>query len=176
MGTFLAVQEGVRKFMAGGIRSIIYTSRSAEDTILLGERLGRLLNAGSIVALYGNLGAGKTILVKGIARGLGINATIHSPTFTLIHEHPGPIPLYHIDLYRVEEKDLDFVGIDEYLEMEGIVVIEWAEKIKSLLPSDRLDVELRTTNENSRVITLSSSSPKIIPVIEVLARDADPSS
>ncbi|MGQ9455347.1 MAG: tRNA (adenosine(37)-N6)-threonylcarbamoyltransferase complex ATPase subunit type 1 TsaE [Armatimonadota bacterium] len=162
--------------MAGGIRSIIYTSRSAEDTILLGERLGRLLNAGSIVALYGNLGAGKTILVKGIARGLGINATIHSPTFTLIHEHPGPIPLYHIDLYRVEEKDLDFVGIDEYLEMEGIVVIEWAEKIKSLLPSDRLDVELRTTNENSRVITLSSSSPKIIPVIEVLARDADPSS
>lgn len=176
MGTLLVVPKGVHELMAEEIRSVIYTSHSTADTIILGEKLGKLLGPGNIVALYGDLGAGKTVLVKGIARGLGINATIHSPTFTLIHEHPGPIPLYHIDLYRIDEKDLDSVGIDEYLEGEGVVAIEWAEKIKSLLPPDRLDVELRTTNENSRVITLSSGSPKIIPIIEVLARDVEPCS
>jgi tRNA threonylcarbamoyladenosine biosynthesis protein TsaE len=159
-------------YMTECVKKVSLVSRSPEDTVQIGRHLGTLLRPGSVVALYGDLGAGKTVLVKGIADGLGLKATIHSPTFTLIHEHPGPVPLYHVDLYRIDEADVDSLGLDEYLESEGVVVIEWAEKIKALLPTDRLDIELRFVDESSREIIVSTSSNSSFPIMEEISRSA----
>lgn len=159
-------------YMTGCVKKVSLVSRSPEDTVQIGRCLGSLLRPGSVVALYGDLGAGKTVLVKGIADGLGLKATIHSPTFTLIHEHPGPVPLYHVDLYRIDEADVDSLGLDEYLESEGVVVIEWAEKIKALLPIDRLDIELRFVDESSREIIVGTSSDSSFPIVEEISRSA----
>ena len=139
----------------------------------LGEQLGRLLKPGDVVALYGELGAGKTVLTKGIARGLGVEADVHSPTFTLIHEHPGPVPLYHVDLYRIEgDAEIESIGVEEYLEADGVTVIEWAEKMRSMLPAERLDITLRMTGETAREIVLESDSPRLRSAIEELTRNA----
>ena len=90
-----------------------------------------------MIALFGDLGAGKTTLTKGIAVGLGLAADIHSPTFTLIHEHPGAVPLYHVDLYRLScEEEIETLGLEEYIYSDGVTIIEWADRMKSLLPPD----------------------------------------
>ncbi|MGC8862261.1 MAG: tRNA (adenosine(37)-N6)-threonylcarbamoyltransferase complex ATPase subunit type 1 TsaE [Armatimonadota bacterium] len=151
------------------------TTNSRDETLALGERLGKLLRAGDVVALYGDLGAGKTVLAKGIGRGLEIEGDIHSPTFTIIHEHCGPLPLYHIDLYRIEnEVEIESIGVQEYLEADGVAVIEWAEKMRSALPEDRLDVTLRRTGDTSREIAFESNSPRMQAMIRELSADADP--
>ena len=150
------------------------TTDCREATIALGERLGRLLGPGAVVALYGELGAGKTVLTKGIARGLGVRGDVHSPTFTLIHEHAGAVPLYHVDLYRIdEEREIESVGIEEYLEGDCVTVIEWAEKMRSMLPADSIHVTLRTTGETSREIVFETDSPRLQHVVEELIHDAD---
>ena len=96
-----------------------------DETVGFGRRLGKLLRPGDVIALYGDLGAGKTTLTRGIADGLGLKADIHSPTFTLIHEHPGAIPLYHVDLYRLSSEDeVEALGLDEYLYGDGVTVLE----------------------------------------------------
>lgn len=142
---------------------------SAEETIELGERLGRLLKPGDVIALTGDLGAGKTTLTRGIAQGMGVQADIHSPTFTLIHEHPGPVPLYHIDLYRLSSvQEAEFIGIGEYIYGDGVTIIEWAETIESLLPPERLDIQLRMTGDTERELVLSTESQRIAKVIEAL--------
>lgn len=95
---------------------VILKTRSADDTVALGEQLGRLLEPSDVVALYGELGSGKTTFTKGIARGMGVKAEVLSPTFTLIHEHPGRVSLYHVDLYRLEdEEEIWNLGIEDYL-------------------------------------------------------------
>jgi tRNA threonylcarbamoyladenosine biosynthesis protein TsaE len=139
---------------------------SAEETTALGERLGKLLKPGDVIALSGDLGAGKTTLTRGIAQGLGVTADIHSPTFTLIHEHPGPVPLYHIDVYRLSsEQEAEFIGIDEYIYSDGVTIIEWAETIKSLLPPERLEIELRMIGDSDRELVLSAESPRLRELI-----------
>ena len=138
----------------------------------LGQRLGKLLTPGDVVALYGELGAGKTVLTKGIARGLGVDADVHSPTFTLIHEHRGPVPLYHVDLYRIEgEAEIESIGVEEYLEADGVTVIEWAEKMRAILPAERLDVTLRVMGETTREIVFESDSPRLQAVVNELGRN-----
>ena len=133
----------------------------------LGEELGRRLRSGDVVALFGDMGAGKTTFTKGIARGLKLVADVHSPTFTLIHEHPGEIPLYHVDLYRLsDEREVEELGIEEYLQAEGVVVIEWADKMKSLLPPDRLDVDLRMTGDTERELSFEGSSERMRGIVE----------
>lgn len=123
--------------------TMTYMTTNAEETIRLGERIGRILSDGIVIALIGKLGAGKTTLVKGIARGLGVKELIHSPTFTLIHEHKGRIPLYHFDLYRITEKEeLHDIGYEEYFYGSGVTVIEWPEKIIDLLPPDHLEIHI----------------------------------
>lgn len=155
------------------MRVVIRTS-SADETINIGEKLGRGLKAGDVLALFGDLGAGKTTFTKGIARGLGLAADVHSPTFTLIHEHPGPIPLYHVDLYRLtSEEEVDTLGIDEYIYGDGVTIIEWADRMKSLLPPGRLDIELKLKGEMDREMIFETDSPRLQAVIEELAKDVD---
>lgn len=155
------------------MRVVIRTS-SADETINIGEKLGRGLQAGDVLALFGDLGAGKTTFTKGIARGLGLAADVHSPTFTLIHEHPGPIPLYHVDLYRLtSEEEVDTLGIDEYIYGDGVTIIEWADRMKSLLPPGRLDIELKLKGEMDREMIFETDSPRLQAVIEELAKNVD---
>ncbi|MBC7083409.1 MAG: tRNA (adenosine(37)-N6)-threonylcarbamoyltransferase complex ATPase subunit type 1 TsaE [Firmicutes bacterium] len=123
---------------------LVYRAFSPRDTRRLGEALGKLLGPGDVVCLEGELGAGKTVFVQGVAAGMGVRGRVVSPTFTIIHEHPGKVPLYHIDAYRLEGvPDAETVGIEECLYGGGAVAIEWPERIRELLPEERLDVEIR---------------------------------
>ena len=124
-----------------------------EATERLGIRLGGLLFPGSVVALCGPLGAGKTFLTRAICSGLGLADTraVTSPTFVLIQEYAGRFPIYHFDLYRLAAgSDFLDLGADEYLQGQGVCLIEWADKFPQLLPPDRLDVRLESTGESSR--------------------------
>lgn len=119
-------------------------TNSEQETIKLGEQLGRHLKKGDVLGLIGELGSGKTTLVKGIASGLGVKEkdNVSSPSFVLIKEYKGRVPLYHFDLYRLDKiKDVGYLGLEEYLFDDGVCVIEWAEKMKMLLP-DYLQVDL----------------------------------
>jgi tRNA threonylcarbamoyladenosine biosynthesis protein TsaE len=140
------------------------------ESVALGERLGALLQPGDVIALTGDLGAGKTTLTKGIARGAGVQSEVSSPTFTLIHEHGGRTPFYHVDLYRLESEDLiPDIGIEEYIYGDGVTVIEWSERMASMLPESALRVRLSTVGDTEREIELSSSSPRWTNVIKELA-------
>lgn len=132
---------------------------SPEATRHLGARLGSVVATGDILLLNGTLGAGKTHLTQGIARGLGIKEAVRSPTFTLINEHTeGRIPLYHIDLYRTEgNADLATIGLESYLEGDGVVVIEWAAKGSVWIPADALHITITPLDEKQRHFHLESS-------------------
>ena len=139
---------------------MIFESRSPEETQALGERLGRILQAGDVVSLVGELGAGKTCLVQGLARGLGVPAErrISSPTFTIVNEHFGRLKLYHVDLYRLEEaRELEEIGLVDYLEGGGVAVVEWFDRFPAYRPPDRIDVEIAITGEESRRITATAT-------------------
>jgi tRNA threonylcarbamoyladenosine biosynthesis protein TsaE len=133
---------------------VIATS-SRKETILLGERIGRSLKAGDVVALSGELGAGKTTLIQGIAKGLGIKDWITSPTFTIINEFKGPVNLYHMDLYRIDAIDEAFQEeMEEYFTKGGVAVIEWAEKARDILPEGTKEITLKILSENKRKIEI----------------------
>ena len=120
-----------------------WTLPNAEATSRFGVALGARLRGGEAIALVGDLGAGKTTMTQAIARGMGITAHVTSPTFGLVHEYPGPIPLFHFDTYRLERaEDLYGLGFLEYFERQGVVVVEWADKFPELLPTDRLILKL----------------------------------
>lgn len=129
------------------------TSHSVEETIRLGERLGRLLEPGSFIALTGELGAGKTQFVRGVATGLGIDSSvpITSPTFTLLNEYQGRIRLYHFDLYRLGGvDDAAELGFDEYFHGDGVCLVEWAERLGSDIPTERLDIVFAYLSDTER--------------------------
>ena len=133
-------------------------SQSAVDTQALGEQLGRLLEAGDVVCLYGELGSGKTVLSKGIAKGLGVSPerAVRSPSFVLIQRYQGRVPVYHADLYRLDgPADIAAIGLREFLAGDGVAVIEWADKLDASLPSERLDVALAHRTEQTRLITVT---------------------
>jgi len=129
-------------------------SHNARETEELGRRLADRLRRGDVLALVGDLGAGKTHLVKGIAAGLGVAEEASSPTFTLVHEYPGGrLPLYHIDLYRLESEDEALrIGLDDYLHGEGVTVVEWADKFASLMPSHTQWIRIRALEGDHREI------------------------
>lgn len=129
------------------------TTTSPEDTMNIAKQLGALLTKGDVITLEGDLGAGKTTFTKGLAKGLGITRTINSPTFTIVKEYEGDLPLYHLDVYRLEDSDED-IGFDEYFYGEGIAVVEWAQFIEPYLPANRLEIQLNYQDEESRTITL----------------------
>ena len=123
------------------------------DTIELAQNFESEKFPNMILCLNGELGSGKTIFTKGIANALGIEETITSPTFTIIKEYEGELPLYHMDVYRLDGKT-DGVGIEEYFTKGGVVVIEWANTIKDILPEERLDIKFKVTGENKRTMIL----------------------
>lgn len=124
---------------------------SAEATERAGVALGRLVRPGDVIALAGDLGAGKTHLVQGIALALGVDEPVTSPTFNLLLVHPGPVPLYHFDLYRLErESDLEEIDFYETLEGDGVSVVEWGDRFPRSLPDDRLLVVIHRTGEDAR--------------------------
>lgn len=129
-------------------------SHSPGETFAFGERLAATLQRGDVIALTGELGAGKTHLVKGLARGLGIETEITSPTFTLIHEHTGgAFSLFHIDFYRLDSAEEALkIGLDEYLESNGVTVIEWADKFSELIPQNARWIRLRVLENDLREI------------------------
>lgn len=132
-------------------------TNNPEETILFAERLAKKLKKGDVVALSGNLGSGKTTFTKGIGKGLGVKEArrINSPTFVIIREYQGNMPLYHIDLYRLDGiKDVEGLGIEEYIYGDGVTVIEWPEKIKCLLPKRHILVKFRIKGENDREISV----------------------
>jgi len=128
-------------------------SNHPEETLELGRRLAAELRKGDILALAGELGAGKTQFVKGLAAGLGVEEDITSPTFTLVHEHPG---LTHLDLYRLERpEEVLAIGLDDYLENGGVTVIEWADKFEALIPPGARWIRFRVLEGDQREISLS---------------------
>ncbi|OIP41532.1 tRNA (adenosine(37)-N6)-threonylcarbamoyltransferase complex ATPase subunit type 1 TsaE [Candidatus Desantisbacteria bacterium CG2_30_40_21] len=132
------------------------TTHNPEQTMSIGERLGRVLHEGCIIALIGGLGAGKTVLTKGIARGLEIKEDITSPTFLIVKEYIyGRLPLYHFDLYRLDNiSQSGLFDIDEYLFGNGICIIEWAERMEEILPPMHLRIEIQWNKGNQRQINL----------------------
>lgn len=126
-------------------------TNSEEQTKSLAEKIATLLKPGDVLTLEGDLGAGKTTFTKGIAAGLGISRTLSSPTFTIVKEYEGTIPLYHMDVYRLEGSDED-IGFDEYFHGNGIAVVEWAQFIEDYLPLERLNITINYLDEESRVI------------------------
>jgi tRNA threonylcarbamoyladenosine biosynthesis protein TsaE len=137
-------------------------TKSPEETKNFGRALSRKLEPGSVVALIGPLGSGKTVLVQGICAGLGVEKTVTSPTFVIINEYPGslnqsPIWVYHFDLYRLENMD-EFLrlGYEEYFYGKGITLIEWAEKIREFMPKKRTEINLKILSESEREICIEN--------------------
>ena len=131
-------------------------SRSAEETLRIGVELGERLQPGDALLLTGDLGAGKTTLTQGIAQGLGVAERPRSPTFVMATEYHGRLPLYHLDLYRVDElAELGDLGLDEYLNGDGVTVVEWADRAPHAFPPHGLWIELAAANEETRDITVT---------------------
>ncbi len=132
---------------------MIIETHSEEETEALGERLGKCLPSGSVVALYGDLGAGKTALVRGMARGLELGEAVSSPTFTIVNEYPGHPALFHFDLYRLKNaEELYAIGWEDYLDRDGICVTEWSENAEEALPEDAVRVFFERLGETERRI------------------------
>ncbi len=131
------------------------------ETETLGETIGRAAKPGDVVALWGELGSGKTTLVRGLARGLGVpDRAVTSPTFVIVREHDeGRIPLFHIDLYRLAPGDAPSTGWDEALSSGGLTAIEWPDRVEPWLPVDRLDVRLRQVDGDEREILIVATGP-----------------
>jgi len=126
-----------------------YITESVEETSKIGEQLGRLLNVGNIICLSGDLGAGKTAFTKGIAKGLGVEDYVTSPTYTIINEYQGRLPLYHFDVYRLNDvEEMYELGYEEYFFGDGVVVLEWADIVRDIIPRDRLWITILNTGGN----------------------------
>jgi tRNA threonylcarbamoyladenosine biosynthesis protein TsaE len=132
-------------------------------TEALGRRLGPLLFPGAVVALVGQLGAGKTHFTRAVAEGLGVRnpAAVTSPTFTLVHEYPARLPIYHFDAYRlVTAREFIDLGSDEYFHGGGVCLVEWADRVPEALPAERLDIRIGIADANRRRFTVTSFGPR----------------
>lgn len=133
-----------------------WISKSPEETEQIAQTFAQTLKPGSVVALYGGLGRGKTAFVRGLAKGLHSSDAVSSPTFALVHEYDGDLPIFHFDMYRIQTlDDLYSTGFFDYLEMNGVVVIEWSENIQDYLPYDVIEIHIDLTeNDNERRFTI----------------------
>ncbi|HHT51051.1 MAG TPA: tRNA (adenosine(37)-N6)-threonylcarbamoyltransferase complex ATPase subunit type 1 TsaE [Eubacteriaceae bacterium] len=147
-----------------------FSTNSPQQTYEFGEKIGERLIAGSIVCLAGEMGAGKTALTQGIVKGAGIETYVTSPTYTIINEYSGKLPIYHFDVFRLEDGDeLYEIGFDEYLYGEGIVIIEWANLIKEFLPKEYLWIDIKKGEDfNDRTLTLIPKGNYYIELLKEL--------
>ncbi len=143
------------------------TTRNEMDTIELAQNFESEKFPNMIICLDGELGSGKTVFTKGIANALGIKESITSPTFTIIKEYDGELPLYHMDVYRLNG-NVEGTGIEEYFTKGGVVVIEWADTIKDILPEERLDIKFKVAGENTRVLVLKPHGKKYEELCEAV--------
>jgi tRNA threonylcarbamoyladenosine biosynthesis protein TsaE len=138
---------------------------SAKETQQVGKQISQLLTGGEIIALIGELGSGKTVFVRGLAEELGICETVHSPSFTIVNEYHGRLTLYHLDFYRLQsEEEVWNLGWQDYLNNNGVLVIEWADRFPNVLPQERIEIRFTTDpeNENKRIITFNPVGEKYI--------------
>lgn len=135
-------------------------SAGPEETVAIGERIGRRLSPGSVVLLIGPLGSGKTTLAKGIARGVGVTEEIISPTYTIVSEYRGALPLHHVDLYRIEGRDqAESLALDDFLWADGVSLIEWGEKLDIDFPRPPVRITITMGDEAERTIEVEGIIP-----------------
>jgi tRNA threonylcarbamoyladenosine biosynthesis protein TsaE len=154
-----------------------FISHSPAQTRRFGARLGALVEPGDVLCLEGDLGTGKTCWAQGVGQGLGITTPITSPTFTLIAEYQPPLPkptLYHIDLYRLEDPvgEAWALGLDDYLQSDGVCLIEWADRIATALPAERLWISLRHLDVSKRGVVIKASGPRYDRLLQQFREEA----
>ena len=150
---------------------LCYKTTAPEETRRLGEALGRVLEPGDLLALVGGLGAGKTCLSQGVLAGLGVRGPVSSPTFTIVNEYQGRLPVYHLDVYRLEDDgQLEDLGFEELFYGDGVTVLEWADKVEERLPPEHLRIEMiASEEENTRLIRLLPRGEHGRRILRVLA-------
>lgn len=146
---------------------ITMKSNKEQDTLHIAKTVAELVEAGTVIALSGDLGVGKTAFAKGFAEGLQVEEHVTSPTFTIVKEYEGRLPLYHMDVYRLEHSEED-LGFDEYFFSEGVSLVEWAQFIADFLPDEYVEVMIERTGEMSRIITFAAVGEKYLPLLEQL--------
>ena len=144
-------------------------SKSPEETKKLGEDIGKLVRAGDLLAFYGELGAGKTCFIQGISQQLEVKDYVTSPSFTIINEYRGKIPIYHFDLFRLNNaEEILELGYKEYFYGEGLTVIEWAEKIEEYLPKEHLKIDIKFEDHYKRTITFIPQGDRFEKILKAL--------
>jgi tRNA threonylcarbamoyladenosine biosynthesis protein TsaE len=149
------------------MKELLVVTKTRKETQDLACRLGEIVEPNTLITLSGDLGAGKTTFTQGLARGLGIEKKVTSPTFTIMKEYRGRLPLYHIDAYRLENITQD-LGFDEYIESDGVCVIEWADFIEYVLPEELLNIEFTINDDDSRTLKLKAYGERYEEVIAEL--------
>jgi len=155
------------------LMQLTFITRSHRDTVSLGTSLGRVLEHGSVIGLVGDLGAGKTCFIKGVACGISNvdENEVTSPTFTIVQEYAGEVPLYHFDAYRLSgSEDLEDIGFNDYLGESGVTVVEWADRISSAFPKDCLLINVDIVGENKRSFIFRASGLKHEKILEQLQK------
>jgi tRNA threonylcarbamoyladenosine biosynthesis protein TsaE len=152
---------------AEGVLQALFDSKNEEQTLSLGRKIGRNLSRGDVVAIKGELGAGKSVIVRGICQGLGISQRTRSPSFTFMNRYRGPVDVYHVDLYRIERTgELATLGWEDVLYSDSITIIEWADKLQSFLPSASLEISIEITGDETRRIALKANAERHEGIIE----------
>ncbi|MDP3064460.1 MAG: tRNA (adenosine(37)-N6)-threonylcarbamoyltransferase complex ATPase subunit type 1 TsaE [Chloroflexota bacterium] len=152
------------------VQTLDLLSHSPEETRRLGARLGRLARPGDVLLLVGELGAGKTCLTQGIARGLGVRENASSPSFVIMKEYHGRLALYHIDLYRLERlQEVADLGLDDYLYGSGVCVVEWADRAPEQFPVQHLLVRMQYVSERERSIHIEARGPRYVELLSQLS-------
>ena len=141
------------------------TMKSEEDTVYLAQNMESEKFPNMVICLYGELGSGKTVFAKAFGHAMGIDG-VTSSTFNIIKEYNGELPLYHMDVYRLEDENIDNLGIEEYFNKGGVTIIEWADLIEDYLPEERLDIKFKVIDENTRVLVLKPHGEEYIRVCE----------
>lgn len=144
-------------------------THSAAETQAVAEKLATLVKAGTVITLNGDLGAGKTTFTQGFAKGLGVTRNVNSPTFTIMKQYQGHLPLYHMDVYRLEDTG-DDIGLEEYINGDGIAIVEWSDLIESSLPTERLAITIERIGDEERQLTFTPAGDTYDTLVkEVLA-------
>ena len=148
-------------------RAMTLHTNSPDESAQLGAAIGRAAQAGDVIALVGPLGAGKTTLIQAMARGLGVTERVTSPSFTLVHEHRGRLPFYHVDLYRLSDAEAEGLGLEEFLGGEGVAAVEWAERLPAGAYADVLQVAIAFGDADvARRIALQARGPRSEALLE----------